>query len=66
VRSPRSPFSGCAGSFSAATRTAANNVAIQRQFEVMQRSAEHAEVQTRAIAANELHARQDTFIDARW
>jgi hypothetical protein len=42
---------------------AANNVAIQRQFEVMQRSAEHAEVQTRAIAANELHARQDTFID---
>ena len=42
---------------------AANNVAIQRQFEVMQRTAEHAEVQTRAIAANELHARQDTFID---
>jgi hypothetical protein len=42
---------------------AANNRAIQRQFEVMQRTAEHAEVQTRAIAANELHARQDTFID---
>ncbi len=42
---------------------AANNVAIQRQFEVMQRTAEHAEIQTRAIAANELHARQDTFID---
>jgi hypothetical protein len=42
---------------------AANNVAIQRQFEVMQRTAEHAEVQTRAIAANEMHARQDTFID---
>ncbi len=42
---------------------AANNAAIQRQFEVMQRTAEHAEVQTRAIAANELHARQDTFID---
>lgn len=42
---------------------AANNLAIQRQFEVMQRSAEHAEIQTRAIAANELHARQDTFID---
>ncbi|MBK7904108.1 MAG: hypothetical protein IPJ97_15075 [Proteobacteria bacterium] len=42
---------------------AANNAAIQRQFEVMQRTAEHAEIQTRAIAANELHARQDTFID---
>lgn len=42
---------------------AANNAAIQRQSEVMQRMAEHAEVQTRAIAANELHARQDTFID---
>jgi hypothetical protein len=41
----------------------ANNRAIQRQFEIMQRTAEHAEIQTRAIAANELHARQDTFID---
>jgi len=42
---------------------AANNLAIQRQFEVMQRTAEHAETQSRAIAANELHARQDTFIE---
>ena len=42
---------------------AVNNRAIQRQFEIMQRTAEHAEIQTRAIAANELHARQDTFID---
>jgi len=42
---------------------AANNAAIQRQFEIMQRTAQHAEIQTRAIAANELHARQDTFID---
>jgi len=42
---------------------AENNRAIQRQFEIMQRTAEHAEIQTRAIAANELHARQDTFID---
>ena len=41
---------------------AANNLAIQRQFEIMQRAAEQAEIQTRAIAANELHARQDTFI----
>jgi hypothetical protein len=42
---------------------AANNLAIQRQFEIMQRTAEQAEIQTRAIAANELHARQDTFMD---
>jgi hypothetical protein len=42
---------------------AANNLAIQRQFEIMQRTAAHAEIQTRAIAANELHARQDTFIE---
>jgi hypothetical protein len=40
-----------------------NNRAIQRQHEIMLRTAESAEVQTRAIAANELHARQDTFID---
>jgi hypothetical protein len=41
----------------------ANNRAIQRQYELMQKTAEHAEVQTQAIAANELHARQDTFIE---
>ena len=41
----------------------ANNRAIQRQYELMQKAAEHAEVQTQAIAANELHARQDTFIE---
>jgi len=40
-----------------------NNEAIQRQHDIMLRTAESAEVQTRAIAANELHARQDTFID---
>jgi hypothetical protein len=40
-----------------------NNRAIQRQHEIMLRTAENAEIQTRAIAANELHARQDTFID---
>lgn len=42
---------------------AANNRAIQRQYDLMLRTAEHAEIQTRAIAANELHARQDTFIE---
>jgi hypothetical protein len=40
-----------------------NNEAIQRQHDIMLRTAESAEIQTRAIAANELHARQDTFID---
>lgn len=40
-----------------------NNRAIQRQHEIMLRSAEQAEIQTKAIAANELHARQDTFMD---
>jgi hypothetical protein len=42
---------------------ARNNDAIQRQHDIMLRTAESAEIQTRAIAANELHARQDTFID---
>ncbi len=40
-----------------------NNRAIQRQHEIMLRTAEQAEIQTHAIAANELHARQDTFMD---
>lgn len=40
-----------------------NNRAIQRQHEIMLRTAEQAEIQTQAIAANELHARQDTFMD---
>lgn len=40
-----------------------NNRTIQRQHEIMLRTAEQAEIQTRAIAANELHARQDTFMD---
>jgi hypothetical protein len=40
-----------------------NNRAIGRQYEVMQHAAEQAEIQARAIAANELHARQDTFIE---
>ena len=40
-----------------------NNRAIQRQHEIMLRTAEHAAIQTQAIAANELHARQDTFME---
>lgn len=42
---------------------AENSRAIQRQYEVMLRTAEHAETQARAISANELHARQDTFVE---
>jgi len=42
---------------------ARNNDAIQRQHEIMLRTAEHAAIQTQAIAANELHARQDTFME---
>jgi hypothetical protein len=51
------------GLFLQQSELAANNRAIQRQYALMQRTAEHAEVQTRAIAANELHARQDTFVE---
>ncbi|MBW2391457.1 MAG: hypothetical protein JRG89_23945, partial [Deltaproteobacteria bacterium] len=39
-----------------------NTHTIQLQLEQMRRSAEQAEVQARAIAANEQHARQDTFL----
>jgi len=51
------------GLFLQQSELAANNRAIQRQYGIMRRSAEQAEIQTRAIAANELHARQDTFIE---
>jgi hypothetical protein len=40
-----------------------NTAAIEKQYQVMQRTAEQAEIQSRAIAANEMHARQDTFIE---
>jgi hypothetical protein len=40
-----------------------NTRAIERQYHALKASAEQAEIQARAIAANELHARQDTFMD---
>jgi hypothetical protein len=40
-----------------------NSRAIRLQYTEMKRMAEHAETQARAIQANELHARQDTFIE---
>lgn len=39
-----------------------NTRTIQRQLEVMERQAEQAEVQARAIAADEMHSRQDVFM----
>jgi hypothetical protein len=39
-----------------------NTRTIQAQLGEMRRTAEQAEVQTRAIAADELHSRQDTFL----
>lgn len=51
------------GLFMQQSELAENNRAIARQFDVMRHAAEQAEIQARAIAANELHARQDTFIE---
>ena len=51
------------GFFLQQRQLAENTLAIQRQYEALCRSAEQAEIQSRAIASNELHARQDTFID---
>jgi len=51
------------GLFLQQTELAQNNEAIRKQYEALQRTAEHAETQARAISANELHARQDTFIE---
>jgi len=39
-----------------------NNHAIRLQYEMMRRTAENAEIQARAISANELHQRQETFL----
>jgi uncharacterized membrane protein YciS (DUF1049 family) len=39
-----------------------NTRTIEKQLEEMRRTAELAEVQARAIAADELHSRQDTFL----
>ncbi len=39
-----------------------NTRAIKGQYEALQRTAENAEIQAKAIAASELHARQETFI----
>jgi hypothetical protein len=42
---------------------ARNSDALRLQSDALRKSAEQAEIQARAIQANELHARQDTFVD---
>ena len=39
-----------------------NTSMLSAQLETMRRSAEQSEIQSRAIAADELHSRQDTFL----
>ena len=51
------------GFFLQQTQLTQNSRALHLQLYEMRRAAEQAEIQSRAIAANELHARQDTFID---
>jgi hypothetical protein len=51
------------GNFQQQRELSANNDAIRMQYEIMRKTAEQAEIQARAVSANELHARQDTFIE---
>ena len=51
------------GLFIQQSELTSNAQAIRLQYVQMKRMSEHAEIQSRAIQANELHARQDTFID---
>lgn len=51
------------GLFLQQSELAQNSRALMLQSEALQKSAEQAEIQARAIHANELHARQDTFVD---
>ena len=51
------------GLFLQQSEIARNSDALNQQSEALRKSAEQAEIQARAIQANELHARQDTFVD---
>lgn len=51
------------GLFIQQAEIARNSDALSLQSEALRKSAEQAEIQARAIQANELHARQDTFVD---
>jgi hypothetical protein len=50
------------GFFLQQKQLAQNTKAVQQQYLEMRRSVEQAEIQSRAIAANELHVRQDIFL----
>jgi hypothetical protein len=51
------------GQFLQQSQLAENSDALRVQSDALRKSAEQAEIQARAIHANELHARQDTFVD---
>jgi len=51
------------GLFLQQSEIARNSDVLRLQSEAPRKSAEQAEIQARAIQANELHARQDTFVD---
>jgi hypothetical protein len=51
------------GLFLQQSELAQNSHALMLQSEALQHSAQQAEIQARAIHANEMHARQDTFVD---
>jgi hypothetical protein len=50
------------GFFLQQQQLAQNTATIERQLEVMRTTAQQAEVQARAIAADEIHSRQDVFM----
>ncbi len=50
------------GFFMQQSQLSQNTRVVERQLDVMRQAAEQAEVQSRAIAADELHSRQDTYL----
>ena len=50
------------GFFMQQSQLSQNTHAVERQLEVMRQAALQAELQSRAIAADELHSRQDTYL----
>lgn len=50
------------GFFMQQTQLTQNTRVVEQQLEVLRQTAEQAEVQSRAIAADELHSRQDTYL----
>lgn len=50
------------GFFTQQSQLTQNTRVVEKQLEVLRESAEQAKVQSRAIAADELHSRQDTYL----